>query len=72
MVLIREAQELARHPSPLQNVEQHDAFRFWQTVIEGVVDNKLRCCPVEDMVGWIPSLVVLTIIPESAIELQEC
>jgi hypothetical protein len=42
VVLIREVEEARGHTNVLQDVEQGDTVTFGQTVVEGVVDDKLR------------------------------
>jgi hypothetical protein len=69
VVLIREVQELRWNAPLLQNVEQHDPLRFWETIVKGVVHHKLGSSPVQDVVDRVPALVVLAVVPESSVEL---
>jgi hypothetical protein len=69
MIFVWEVQELARHAPRLQDIEEHDTFGLGETIVEGVVDYELRGGPVENVVDRIPALIILTVVPKSAIEL---
>lgn len=46
VALIREVKQLAWHAVLLEQIEKHDALALRQTIIQRVVDNNLRCCPI--------------------------
>ena len=70
MILIGEIQKLTRHAPFLQDVKEHNAFGFGKTVVEGVMNDEVRSCPVFDVIDGIPALVVITVVPEGAVELE--
>lgn len=72
MVLIRECQKPTGDTALLQDVKERKALRDGQAIVFGAVDNQLRCTKLIDMLRsrWIPATIVVSIIPESAVELK--
>lgn len=46
VTLVREVEQLAGHAILLEQVEKHDALALWQAIVQRVVDNNVRCCPI--------------------------
>ena len=70
VVFIGKRQELAIDPLCLQHIERRQSFRDRQSVVQLVVDDQMRCGPILQMACWIPFLVVLSIVPQCAIEVM--
>src|SRR5690349_291003 len=62
VVLVREAQELARNPAPLRNRERGDALLDRDAEILIAVDDENRRFPLLDVVDRIPLLVAFRIL----------
>lgn len=70
VVLVREVEKSTRHASLLQNIEEEKAFGHWKTEIQVVVDDKMRSGPIRNVIDGVESFIVVTVVPESAIELE--
>ena len=69
MVLVGKAQESARNAPFLQNVEQHESFGDGQPVIQLIMHDEVRGCPLADIVQRIELVVVGPVGPQGAVEL---
>jgi hypothetical protein len=67
MTLVREVQETRCHAETLENVESLKALCLHNAIIEVVVDNELRCASIGEMRKRVPELVILALIPHSAV-----
>lgn len=70
VVLVREVEKSTWDASLLQNVEEEEAFGDWKTEIQVVVDDKMRGGPIHNVIDGVEPFIVVTIIPESAVELE--
>ena len=71
VVLVGEVEKTAGNAALLENVEEGQALRDRETVVLVAVDDKLGSAELEDALGGgrIPATVVVTSIPEGAVEL---
>lgn len=73
MVLIREAKQPAWYTSLLQDIEKRQTLRDGKPIIQITMDNELWGSELFNVLWsrWIPPTVVVSVVPERAIELRK-
>lgn len=73
MVFIREAEQSAWYTSLLQDVEKRQTLRDGKPIIQITMDNELWGSELFNVLwsGWIPATIVVSVVPERAIELRK-
>lgn len=73
VVLVREVQESTGHATLLEDVEERQALRDGEAVVQVVVDDEMGRAELEDALGFrgVPAAVVLASAPEGTVELLE-
>lgn len=73
MGFIRKGQESAGNTAVLQDIEKRETFRDRKTVVFLTVDDELGSIELQNVFGsrWVPAAIVVTVCPESAIELED-
>lgn len=66
MVLVREIEEARWDTAGLENVEEAKTIGLGQTVVESVMNDKVRSGPIGNVVEWVP-LVVAVRLPDAAV-----
>lgn len=73
MVFIREAEQSAWYTSLLQDVEKRQTLRDGKPIIQITMDNELWGSELFNVLWsrWIPATIVVSVVPERAIELRK-